>query len=173
MPYTRRTTKKKNVVQYRRRNSNASNVKSWMQPSVDGYGKPGKLPSITVFHQSLPGPQPIVVNPVSSMDGPPNPLAPEDLKLVRDVYKQCLAHAAQSGKSLTSVQRASLLTGISAELALQQPIPAVSPPTSTSQTSPSPSMTMAELESLLRSRLSISGSKSSPNLPSSAMPTSA
>jgi len=126
-----------------------------------------------VIHQHITAPQGQPIN-----GGPVTPVPVDqgnvDLqKLIRETYKQCLDKQASQGRFLTSQQRQSLLQVVSTEVAAQQPNGSQG---SSSQSglpqSANPSLTMAELVNQLQQRLSISDSRSSPSLPSSAIPIS-
>lgn len=141
-------------------------------PFITGSKKSGlrksSLPStITVVHTSAPS---VASAPVSNQPQ----LTPEQQALVRETYRKCLEHAAQSGKFMTKPLRQSLQTAIMTEVALQQQSgQQASPQPSGSPTSPNQSMTTAELVSLLQQRLSISGSSLPHSLPQPATNISA
>lgn len=150
--------------------------KSSPSSTVATNGQRTNLPSITVYHTSSPSRSTRSVSATSTSTpsvSENNNLNFAQKSLIRDVYRQCLAHAATSGKYMTSPQRQSLQTAIMTEVALQPPPgPPVSQP-SGSPVYPNPPLTTAELASLLQQSLSTSVSKSPPAIQSQGTNTSA
>lgn len=148
-----------------------------LKPSIKGTrGQRSRLPSITVYHGSSPSQptQPVLPTSATTVSAFNNNLNIDQQNRVRQTYKQCLDHAAQSGKYMTSSQRLSLQQAIMTESQMQVQ-PAIAPvlPPSGSPKCPNQSMTMAELVNQLQSTLSTSAPKSPQIIPSSAIPRSA